>query len=393
MTAPHRDSSSTSTSGDDHVGGRRLRVCLVVPGFSTSAGDGCIPALRAFAVGLGRTHDVTVISLRYPHTRTPYDLDGVRVLPLGGAFVTGPRRMRLLATAAATVLRAGPFDVVHGLWADEPGVVAALAGRALGAKTLVSFMGGELAALPAIPYGGARERLGPQLVRTAVGLADRITVGSPWLQGRLPEPWRAKSSVLGLAVHGAQLRGRQREPAAPLRVGLVASLLPVKAPGLLIAAAALVARRGVPLDVRIIGDGPLAERLTDQARRLRVPVCFTGAVPFVQLNAELCGLDVVVQTSWWESQGMAVLEAAATGCAVIGTDVGALASLDSALARTPPGDVSALADALLRAAGDRAGTHAAGRAAAVEVARVYSVDRHLARWRALVDAPGRPNTD
>ena len=379
-------SSSSSSSSSSSERDRRLRVCLVVPGFSTTGDDGCIPALRAFAVGLGRRHDVTVISLRYPHTRTPYELDGVRVLPLGGAYVTGASRMRLLATAVTTVLRAGPFDVVHGLWADEPGFVAALAGRALGARTLVSFMGGELAALAAIGYGGTLERLGPQLVRTAVGLADHLTVGSPWLQDRLPAAWRAKSSVLALAVHGGHLRGHYGESGAPLRVGLVASLLPVKAPGLLIAAAALVATRGIALDVQIIGDGPLGERLMDQARRLQVPVHFAGAVPFAQLNAQLCGLDVIVQTSWWESQGMAVLEAAATGCAVIGTDVGAVASLKSALARTPPGDVRSLADALLRAARDRAGTQAAGRAAAEEVAAVYGVDRHLARWRALVDA-------
>lgn len=383
--------------------GRRLRVCLVAPGFSTHETDGCVPAMREFALRLGSLHDVTVVSLRFPYTTVPYELRSsagcVRVLPLGAAATTGVARLGLLARAVQTVVQAGPFDVVQGLWADEPGVVAALAGRTLGAQVIVSFMGGERAQLGAIGYGGQMERLGPQLVATAVKLAHQITVGSPWYLDRLPAIWRAKCSVLPLALTPTAWVDRRAAPQParrttkgadgtsdkpPLRVGFVASLSPVKAPGLLLSAAALAQRDGAALEVTIIGDGPLRYRLERQAQRLRVPATFVGQVPFPALNEHLRNLDVVVQTSWWESQGMAILEAAATGCAVMGTRVGALAHLDSALARTEPGQVPPLAATLYRAATEPGWVFSRGREAATEVMVDHDPGRCLNRWHALL---------
>ncbi|MCO4761523.1 MAG: glycosyltransferase family 4 protein [Myxococcales bacterium] len=366
-----------------------LRVCLVVPGFSTDTADNCIPALRAWATALGGRHDVTVVSLRFPHSDTPYTLGPLRVIPLGGADISGAGRLSLLARAVATVVRAGPFDVVQGLWADEPGMVAVLAGRALGARTIVSLMGGELARLPAVPYGGRLEGLGPWLVQSALRHADHVTVGSPWLADRVPERWRAKTTQMPLPLPDRVIQSQSQRPKpqgddAPLRVGLVASLLPVKAPGLLLSAAATAGHRGTRLQVTVVGDGPLRARLTRQAQRLGVDARFVGAVPYQRLTSMAAKWDVIAQTSWWESQGMAVLEAAAVGCAVVGTDVGAAADLEHALAKVPPGDVQGLAAALCDAANHRKKTRKSGKKAANEIAVHYAMDACLSRWQALV---------
>ncbi len=369
------------------------RVCLVVPGFSTAAGDGCIPALREFALALGALHQVTVVALRYPHTRTPYTLGPLRVIPLGGAFAAGAARGPLLARAIAAVRRAGPFDVVQGLWADEPGFVAAAAGRALRARVIVSLMGGELAALPSLPYGGQLERLGPRLTRLALRGAHVVTVGSPWLARRVTlSGHRPPPQLMPLGLTDTQLGLAQRRPprahGGPLRVGMVASLLPVKGPGLLIDAAARAAEQGAALALTVVGEGPLRTPL--QARARGAAVTFTGHLTERALAAQLGALDLVVQASWWESQGMAVLEAAAAGCAVGGTAVGALADLDAAYVTLAPGSPRSgadaltrrLADALVRAAAHRDEVAASGAAAAAEVRARYTVAQTLDAWHA-----------
>ncbi|MEZ4768392.1 MAG: hypothetical protein R2844_08195 [Caldilineales bacterium] len=52
-----------------------------------------------------------------------------------------------------------PFDLLHGLWADEPGfTAAAAAGRLLHRPAAVSILGGELVGFPDITYGGQLSR-------------------------------------------------------------------------------------------------------------------------------------------------------------------------------------------------------------------------------------------
>ena len=61
--------------------------------------------------------------------------------------------------------------------------------------------------------------------------------------------------------------------------------------------------------------------------------------------------DVVVVTSRFESQSVAAVEAAACGCAIVGTPVGLLAEIDGAQISVSH-DSAAIAAALLRVASD-----------------------------------------
>src|SRR5919199_5505331 len=78
---------------------RRVRIGLVLPGFSAEPGDWCIPALRHLVDRLAEQDDVRVISLRYPYRRARYGIGRAEVIALGG----GQRR----GLASLEVLRQG----------------------------------------------------------------------------------------------------------------------------------------------------------------------------------------------------------------------------------------------------------------------------------------------
>jgi glycosyltransferase involved in cell wall biosynthesis len=102
----------------------------------------------------------------------------------------------------------------------------------------------------------------------------------------------------------------------------------------------------------IAGVGPLQNDLTVLTNELGITarVTFAGNVPHDHLPALYQNADVFVQSSRHEGQGMALLEAAACGCAVCGTNVGALADLaaQNAAHVCAPNDAPAMAETMLR---------------------------------------------
>jgi len=364
-----------------------VRLLLVTPGFSAAEEDWCIPALHHLVRHLARRHEVTVLALRHPPRRDEYRFFGARVVPLAAGTRTGPARAALLVQAVATVRREhrrAPLDAVHGLWADEAGAVAALAATTLGVRSVVSVMGGELVGLPDIGYGVQLGRTGRWLVRRSLDAADVVTVGSEALLA----PVRA-------------LRGARPVRLAPLGVDpdlfrpegdhapldgepclvQVASLTPVKGQQLLLEAFARLRADVSGAHLHLVGDGPLRSPLTDLARNLGVgaAVHLHGAVPHDRLPALYRSADLHVQSSRFESQGMAVVEAAACGTATVGTATGILPELerDGAARTVTVRDPVVLAAALQEALYDRG--RALGASARARVLADLTLERCVER--------------
>ncbi|HJS28346.1 MAG TPA: glycosyltransferase family 4 protein, partial [Anaerolineales bacterium] len=83
--------------------------------------------------------------------------------------------------------------------------------------------------------------------------------------------------------------------------------------------------------------------------------------------------------SFYESQGMAVLEAAACGLPAVGTAVGILPELVEASTAVPAGDPAALANSILEIAGDPAQRERLARTGVEAVAREFTLCRYLER--------------
>lgn len=329
-----------------------MKIGLITPGFSSSESDWCIPALLNLVRELAKAHDVHVFTLRYPHRVDTYPVYGATVHALGGAAVGGLRRLPLLTRAVQAVIgesRRGSFDVLHALWADEPGFVAVTAGRILKTRTVVSILGGELVSLPDIGYGHQLSRAARWLVNYSLTQATSVTVGSASLRDRVVAAGVLRGASLHIMPLGVDTDLFTPGPAKPLagsfRLLHVASLEPIKNQTMLLQAFAQVRAHGMDAHLHLAGTGRLQSDLEHLAETLNIAagVTFHGEVAHEHLPDYYRAADLCVLTSHFESQSMVALEAAACGKLTAGTRVGLLPELVPDSFLVMPGDTAGLA--------------------------------------------------
>lgn len=113
----------------------------------------------------------------------------------------------------------------------------------------------------------------------------------------------------------------------PLRIGAVANLRPVKGLDLLVRAAAELTRKHDHLLFEVAGEGPQREELERQIRDLGLESRFILRGSVSEIPQFLARMDVAVLPSRSESLSNALLEAMASGRAIVATRVGAAARL------------------------------------------------------------------
>lgn len=362
-----------------------MKIGLVLPGFSADERDWCIPALLDLVRRLASVHSVHVFALEYPYRRAVYSVYGATVHSLGGRNRRkryAPRLWRDTLGAINAEHRRAPFDVLHAFWVNEPGAIALCAGRLLKVPVVASAAGGELAAISAIGYGGQLHRLERVMVRAVLRAADRVTVGSRYLQ-ELVTPWRPDATLVPLGVDTQRFSPRgDDEPNGLPTILNVGSLVRVKQQTQLLNAFAQFARQDMCLE--IIGQGVLERELREQAHALAIAdrVAFLGEISHDALPSRYRRADLVVQSSLHEAQGMAVLEAAACGIPLAGTPVGVLPELAEAGGAVVASGFGAddLAEAMGSAMEARDGR---GEKARQAVEQCFSLEETLSRWMEL----------
>ncbi len=336
-------------------------------------------ALLNLAGELARRHDVHVFAKDGPSGRGQYVREGARVNQLDGSpdLLEHPSRGRRLVRLASFASRlregvgqvhaTGAFDVLHGFWAFDPGLLAALMGRGLRVPVVLSVGGGEAVWLPDIGYGGARSWSGRARVRFALSLANAITAGSAFAARQLPDRTAARARVVPLGIRCETFAASPvRSPGPPWRLLQVADLNLVKDQETLLQAVRRIVDRLGDVSLDCIGEDTLGGRLQRRAAELGLAqhVRFHGFLPQRALPDFYQRAHLHVVSSRYESQGVAILEAAAAGLPTVGTAVGLLPSMAPAAARcVAVGDSAALADQACALLADKIGREGVGAAA------------------------------
>ena len=307
-----------------------------------------------------------------------------------GSLVRAPsplRDLRALA-AIARLLRARRFDVVH-THTSKAGAIGRLAACILRGPPVVHQPHGHL-------FYGYHGRIGTALVILAERFLARLA------SRQIALSWRGAEEHLcrGIGRPGdftvvrsgidlrSYRRGRGRPPDCRRRwdlapddfvVGTLCRLEPVKGAEELLRAFLLAAAARPRLRLVIGGDGPLRERLLQQAREAGKTdrVVIDGS--WVRPEDLLPALDLFVLASRNEGMGRALVEAMAIGLPVAATAVGGVPEVleeGRAGILVPPGDAEALAAAITRLAGDE---------------RLAAHFGRRARARAVVFGAGRMN--
>jgi len=300
------------------------------------------------------------------------------------------RLRRLLAGARPDVVHA------HGLRA---GAVAALALAGAGWRR------NHRCAL-AVTVHNAPPAAGPAgavyavLERIVARRADAVTCVSGDLVARMR---RLGAAVAGLAVvpapppvtapgPGAVAAARSGLGGAGRPVVLAAGrLVPQKGFATLLAAAASWQGRDPCPLLALAGAGPLDQRLRAEADARGLRMRFLGQRG--DLPALLAAADVVVVPSRWEGQPLIVQEALRAGRPLVASRTGGIPGLtgEDAAVLVPPGDVAALAAAVLAVLDDpglaaRLGEAARARAAELP-GEAAAVDAALALYQRVAGLP------
>ncbi len=166
-------------------------------------------------------------------------------------------------------------------------------------------------------------------------------------------------------------------PPASILVGSLMALVPHKDPLNLIAAAEIAVRADKRCHFFMAGEGPLLKDARAMTRRLGLEgrIHLPGQC---QDNADLLrAFDLFVLPSRQEGLGSALIEAMACGLPVVGTDAGGIPELIENGRNgfvVPREDPAALAEAILRLAGDDPLRNRMG-SASMEMSRRYSTER------------------
>jgi glycosyltransferase involved in cell wall biosynthesis len=232
----------------------------------------------------------------------------------------------------------------------------------------------------------------PMLMRISSRFTSRVISVSDPLRRFLLDTVRLPDAQIQVVPNGIDTRvfhpspDVKREhvighPVPGLVVGCVARFDPIKNHALLLESFALVRRTHPTAILVLVGDGELRESLERRATEpdLRGSVVFTGDR---RDTPELyrC-FDVFTLTSKSEGTSMSILEAMATGCCVVATDVGGSGALlggGAAGILVPSGDVTALADRLTAVLGDDRQRRRFG-----EIALARAIDTYAQRTMAL----------
>ena len=216
-----------------------------------------------------------------------------------------------------------------------------------------------------------------EMLSEVLPLCDQVAALSPALARRFSEKFggRAPASVLPLMVE---------EPAPAARTtssdgvtfGFAARMEYGKAPLALVEAFARVCRIE-RTSLRMAGTGPQEIEVASLARALALDgrCAFTGIYKGpAQRSAFMRGIDVFVLPSLAEGTPNGIIEAMAHGLPVIASDVGGIPDTvtPEMAILIAPGDVAALADAMIALARDPARRAAMGRAARQRYEQMFS---------------------
>lgn len=291
-------------------------------------------------------------------------IDGWQTLAAPGAIMPNLRKRPLLhalvpifllaqLVALIRLLRREPFDVVHCHWLIPQGLILSIAALFVRVPPiLVTCHGADAFTLEYPPFF--------QLKRWSLRCADAVTVVSGEISRHFGNMGNRPLQHIPMGVDLGRFKQRDIVPQAVPTLLFVGRLAAKKGLDRLIQAMAdpRLVRRGVCL--RIVGDGPLRREFDRLSIKLGLTtrITFVGSLPHDQVALEMskadlfCAPFVVSDDGDREGTPTVLLEAAACGIPVITSDVGGcsdiIASGESGWL-LPPGNVTALADAMIEA--------------------------------------------
>jgi glycosyltransferase involved in cell wall biosynthesis len=224
-----------------------------------------------------------------------------------------------------------PAQIFHGFGGFPAGFLAVLLGKFFRKKSVVTLLGGEYITLPSIQYGlWQHKRLRPFL-RFTLQKTDELVILTDTAARQIKEnfPFERAYHKIPFGINTQLFTPNPKNPTEPFRFLHVASLNRVKNQSLLLHVFQQI-NEVFPAYLTLIGEDNLNGQLQQLANTLGIAhkVTFIARVSHYDLPVYYAQADLLLHTSYSESQATVVNEALACGVVVCGTRVGIIADLE-----------------------------------------------------------------
>jgi glycosyltransferase involved in cell wall biosynthesis len=238
--------------------------------------------------------------------------------------------------ALLKLIRKTQPDVIHAHWILPQGFVAALAHKMTGVPYVVTTHGGDIYGMQGI--------LASAMKSFALRSAATVTVVSNDIKKTIEDKFGVDihTKVISMGVDAVLFHPDKSDPGIRNRYGItgpfllyVGRLSEKKGVKYLLEAMPLVLEKLPVCKLLIVGTGELEQKLRKQVDSLKLTghIIFTGAVPNNELPSYFASADVFIGPSVvapggdTEGFGLTFVEAAMSGCIVVGTSVGGISDI------------------------------------------------------------------
>ncbi|QHV99904.1 glycosyltransferase family 4 protein [Spirosoma endbachense] len=242
------------------------------------------------------------------------------------------------------------YSLIHAFWAYPAGLLALFLGKILRLKTIITFMGGEVANIPSIGYGLYQSKFKKLIVQLIAKKVDVVVSLTQHHAQKLNENISFKRmEVISFGVNLSKFPALDKQLVPPYRFLYLGNINKVKDLPVLIKTFQLI-NENVEASLDIVGLDTLngeIQRIVNQLN-LTNKIHVHGYYPNNQLSFFLSKSHILLHTSRWESQAVVVNEALAAGVVVCGTKVGLIDDLANKITiAAPVGDADLLSKQIL----------------------------------------------
>lgn len=333
-----------------------MRIAWIISGFSKDENDyGGAAAIHNLAREISQQSDIefVIFSLYYPHNQREYNFYGAKIYSFStGTTEPSPYTKLKIWNDCIKTFNAEhkqkKFDVIHSFWAGEPGYVASKLARKHNIPLIANICGGELAEIKSIGYGSRLKLRQKKLVDKTFQRANVIISGSDYITDKIKKYYSAeiynKTKKIPFGIDEKKFFPKIPAKRRGEKVILIniANCVPVKAHSDLLKAVSIVRDKYSNIELLCYGrdDNNVLQAMVNEMK-LNDFVKVKGFTEYSEIPHALRKADIFVLSSLYESQNMAMLEAAFCGLTVVSAEVGVASELTPYLAEA--GDYKSLA--------------------------------------------------
>jgi len=340
-----------------------LRIAWITTGFLKDENDyGGIAAIHNLAKELSFSPDIelTVFALYYPAGKRDYNFYKAKVFSFRkkGALSLNVSIFDKIKSGIKCIKKFNKensiknFDIIHSIWSSESGYIASYLSNKNNIPLVTSICGGELAQIPEINYGSRLKLFQKYFVGQTFKQAKVIVSGSDYIFEKLKLYYNkkiySKVQKIPFGVNEVLFYPCKNNEEKNLRVKMIniATAFPVKAHNDLFRALKIVIEQYPDTILECYGeDENNTLKKIIIAMGLDKHVKLYGLIDYEKIPLVLNEADIFILSSLYESQNMAVLEAAFCGLPIVSTDTGVSREITRNIVQ--PGDYIALAEKII----------------------------------------------